>query len=121
MSRVDVMSELEVGIAVVMGRKRCLVVPLRWRGLAPHNVVAVFPGLSEASRAARRLAAVPSAVSAAVVVPVDRGTTMSVIVGVHTGQRDVADEAAVSLRRSGAKRVVRFPHRGDDSARMNEI
>jgi hypothetical protein len=85
------------------------VVPLRWRGIALHNVVALFPDLQDASTAAQRLAALPSSVSAAVLVPVDPNDAMSVVVGVHTTQRDVADEAAVSLRRSGAQRVVRFP------------
>ena len=94
--------------SVLIAGRRHLVVPIRWRGIAAHNVMVLFPGLKDASAAAKRLAAVPSAVSAVVLVPLDPHDAMSVVVGVHTTQRDVADEAAVSLRRTGARRVVRF-------------
>lgn len=94
--------------SIVIDRRRHVVVPIRWPGMATHNVVAVFANLQDASTAARRLAALPSSVSAAVVVPVDSAAAMSVVVGVHTVQRHVADEAAVSFRRSGARRVARF-------------
>ena len=103
--------DASLGVSLVIGRRRCFVVPIRWRALAVHNVVATFNDLHDASVAARRLAAVPSSVSAAVLVPVDAQAATSVVVGVHTGNREVADEAAVSLRRSGARRVVRFPQR----------
>lgn len=105
------LDEASLGVSLVIGRRRCFAVPIRWPGLAAHNVVAMFDDLHGASIAARRLAAIPSSVSATVVVPVDEHAATSVVVGVHTANREVANEAAVSLRRSGARRVVRFPQR----------
>lgn len=104
-----VAGEPSVLSSILIGCRRHVVVPIRWPGMTTHNVVAVFANLQEASTAAKRLAALPSSVSAAVLVPVDAEGVISVVVGVHTGQRHVADEAAVSFRRSGARRVARFP------------
>ena len=95
-------------MAVMLHRRRHLVVTLRWRGLADHNVVALFPTLHDASVAARRLAARPECVSALVLVPIDPASRCSVAVGVHTPRREVADEATVSFRRSGGRCVSRF-------------
>ena len=94
--------------SIVIDRRRHVVVPIRWPGMATHNVVALFATLQDASTAANRLAALPTSVSAAVLIPVDAAAAISVVVGVHTVQRHVADEAAVSFRRSGARRVARF-------------
>lgn len=95
-------------VGLVIDRRRHLAVPLRWPGIAEHNVVALFPTLRSAGLAARRLAARPTCVSAVVLLPVDPALLASVAVGVHTAHREVAEEATVSFRRSGAVRVSRF-------------
>lgn len=98
----------ELFVALVIDRRRHLAVPLRWPGLAEHNVVGLFSTLRTASLAARRLHVSPRAVSAVVLLPVDPTLLASVAVGVHLASAADAEEAAAALRRSGAGRVSRF-------------
>lgn len=95
-------------ITVLLERRRYVVVPLRWPGLAHGNVIALFPGLHSATAAARRLGVDPRVVSVLALVPVDPLLPSSVAVGVHTADADAIAAGALALEEAGAHRVHEF-------------
>lgn len=104
-------------ITVLLERRRYVVVPLRWPGLARGNVIALFPGLRSASAAARRLVDTdPRDVSALALVPVDPRLLSSVVVGVHSRDPETVARAEAVFDLAGAMRIHLFG--GPDRAPM---
>jgi hypothetical protein len=95
-------------ITVLLERRRYVVVPLRWPGLARTNLIALFPTLRSATAAARRLGVDPHLVSALALVPVDPRLLSSVAVGVHTAEPRVIADAAAVFEVAGARHVHEF-------------
>lgn len=95
-------------ITVLLERRRYVVVPLRWPGLARCNVIALFSGLRTAGAAARRLQVDPRDVSALAMVPVDPRLLSSVAVGVHTSDRESTAHARAEFEHAGALRIHVF-------------
>jgi hypothetical protein len=101
---------------LVLNGRRHVTITLRWRGLGSHNVLGAFPTLASASSAARRLNVRPECVSSVVLVPLDATQPAHVVLGVHTADQIEANDAALSLQRSGASSVTHFVGPADHHA-----